>query len=91
MQLPLLTHVVEHHHGTDDFAVTVLDRRGRVLNRDRRSISRIEHDVVRKRYDTAFLETARHGILDGFTRHFVSQHDDRLDRRALHLAATPNP
>ena len=89
MQLPLLAHVVEHHHGADDLAVAVLDRRRGVLNRDRRAVARDEHDVVRERDDAPFLQAARDGVRDGFARRLVGQADDRLDRQPLSLARFP--
>ena len=89
VQLPLLAHVVEHHHGADDLAVAVLDRRRRVLNRDRRAVARDEHDVVGERDDAAFLQAARDGVRDGFAGRLVAQADDRLDRRALRFARLP--
>jgi hypothetical protein len=89
VQLPLLAHVVEHHHRTDRLAVTVLNRCSRVLNRDRRAVARDEHHVVRQRDDTPLLQTACDGIRNRFAALLVAQPDQRFDRRALHLPRLP--
>ena len=90
MQLPLVAHVVEHHDRADYDAVAVLDRRGRVLDRNRGAVAAREHHVVRELYDTAFGEAAQHWVLYDGAGGFVGQPDDVADRQSFGVAPLPS-
>src|SRR5690606_12378801 len=89
VQLPLAAHVVENHHGADHAAAAILDRRGRILDRDRAPVAMLQHDVRREVHGPSFGETSEHRRLDDRTGLLVHELDDLLHALALRLAPIP--
>ena len=89
VQLPLLAHVVKHHHGADDVAAAILNRRRGILDGHDLPVTPSQDNVVRELHDSAFLQAAQDRILDELAGGLVRELDDVLDRIALCFAALP--
>ena len=89
VQPALLADVVKHHHGADEIARPVADRRRRILDGDLPALAAHLHDVLREPEHPAFAQAAHDRILPRLVRALLDHGEDRLDQLPFGLAPFP--